>query len=630
MKIKFITIIYIFSILNGLFQIQQLYSQENRKILLHPSQQNNPTIQQQRMSQEQRLFRTAQSYLSMKRYAQAQKILEQLHEKKPENISYYRSLFQVYVIVGYIDRADSLVKFMLEILPQNPQFSIDEANLLFRKKNKDAAIKQWEKIVKQHSNNFSVYSQVANAMLENQLFEDAIVVYEKAIRTIPKTDHLYQTIASIYQNRLMYKDAATSLLVYLEKQPQQKQYIFSRILSFKIEAEDRLEFFNMLQEKIKNSPNPDDIRLLLAQLYQRYDNFEEAFRIYTQLEGKQKDPQYLIQFAKSAAADSSYEIALKAYDLILDKFTNNKNLMETYMGAVASLLKLAERDNDISYADKAMLLIEKAQLNLPKHKDLPGLIFLKGVFRLEYYFDVDGAISIFFELTNLQNAGSRYRDLALVKLGECYLIKGNLDDAQRMFVQVKEKSQTKLAQMQLARSYYFKKEWENATDILNKIIQISGASNEITNDALQLNMRIALSKTIPEVLALLSESDLLVYQHKKSEAIEKLMDVLNLPNIPASVKSDVYRQITNLSLELSEIPQALDFCIKAIDDSSIYIYADLHLFLMATILEQKVQRYKEAYKSYQELLRNFPHSLLVEKARSRVTYLRNEKIIELP
>jgi tetratricopeptide (TPR) repeat protein len=610
--------------------VSSIYSQGLKIEIPPPGIQKSDSSVQKILNRQQNFFRTAQSYINMKRYDQAIKILEQLVQERPDNFSYYQSLFRTYLTMGQVTKADSLVKFMSKKYSNNYQFRIDEANLLFRQNQKEAAISLWSEILEQNKKTIGVYHQVASSMLENQLYEMAIKVYQQAIKALPKTDYLYQTIASIYQNRLMFSEAADNLLKYLEKEPQQQSYVFTRILSFQIDPEDRPPFFKALGEWTKKTTHPENIHLLLAQLYQRYGNFEKAFEIYKELKAKQDNLKYLLEFASSAAADSSFEVALKAYSLLLDQFPQNQRSIDVYFGAVSCLLNLAEKNNSENYAEQALVLIDDAQRFFPNHPDLSGLIFLKGIFKMEYFFDLDAAIKIFYDLSSQQNSKNKFRVPSLVKLGECYLKKGDLENARLQFEKVKAIPKTYLAHMQLARTYYFKKEWQKATEILEILLKQQGTASETANDALELNLRLTMLKGAPDVLEKLSQSDLLIFQHKKSEAANKLVNLLDLTNIPSLLRAGIYTQLINLFLDLENIPQALDYCVKAIDDSSVALYTDRHLFLMATILENKTNAFREAFQAYQNLLQNYPNSMLTEKARERIQFLREEKIIELP
>jgi len=182
----------------------------------------------------------------------------------------------------------------------------------------------------------------------------------------------------------------------------------------------------------------------------------------------------------------------------------------------------------------------------------------------------------------------------------------------------------------MAKTYYFLNEWEKATEVLAEIIKKEGVKGEITNDALALKIKLSFVQTAPEVLRQLSEAELLIFQRKKSEAIERLCKVIEISELPALFKSEVYEKIVRLSLSLNNISEAIEYCTKAIQDSSMVFYADQHLFLLGQILEENLQEYEEAFKTYRKLLENYPNSLYANQVRERMKFLKKEKIPELP
>jgi len=428
----------------------------------------------------------------------------------------------------------------------------------------------------------------------------------------------------------MYAQATQNYLKYLEKQPEQRAFIFNRILSFQLEPEERPALFKMLEDEARKSKQSTDIHLLMAQLYQRYRDFDKAFEIYQQLENQDSEGNYLLQFARAAELDSSYNIALQTYRIIIDKQPGSKSAMVAYSGAVTTLFSLAKNSGNTSYADEALKLIETVQSKFPTHPDLARLSYLKGVFYLDYFFDVDRAADIFSDLTSAKSISNEYRDMAALKLGECYLIRGQLGQALATYQNISQPGHQGEALLQTAQTYYFMKDWEKAGDTINRIIQKEGLQADVTNNALELQMRMSQVQSLPEVRDMLSEADLLVFQRKKSEAIKKFSKIVQTESVPPLVKSDAYSEMTRLALELKEIPPALDFANSAIRDSSLSNYADEHLFMLASIMDKQLNRPADAFKIYQQLLEDYPNSLFVDRARERMKNLREQKPTEIP
>ena len=227
-----------------LLLVMSSYGQENPlENLKQTGAQNEQLVKQRAARRDQQRFRTAQSYINHHRYLAAIPILEDLVIRHPQNTSYYDWLLRSYFMISNLVRADSLVSEMLCKQFRVPYFQIGKANILYRQGKEKEALRLWNNILIQNSSNLNVYSQIANSMIENRLWDEAVLTYHKAIESLPKATNFYMNIANIYKTRLMYLEATDYYLKYLAVQPKQQKFVFNQILAFKIPEEQQDEFF---------------------------------------------------------------------------------------------------------------------------------------------------------------------------------------------------------------------------------------------------------------------------------------------------------------------------------------------------------------------------------------------------
>ncbi|MFN2127192.1 MAG: hypothetical protein ACK2TU_04970, partial [Anaerolineales bacterium] len=391
---------------------------------------------QQNNARDQKLYRVAQSYMNTSRYELAIPILQGLCRDNPSNRGYYQTLLRAYLTVSRIETADSLNRSMKKHFPGDLAFDIDYGNILYRKGEHQKALDLWQQIIRQDPTRLNLYTQIADAMVQNRLLDDAVNIYLQGAHNIPRSEFLYQNIAGLYQSRLMYVEAAKYYLKYLDANPNQQQFIFNRILSFQLEPEQQGSFLKTIESLAKESKNKDDILLLTAQLYQRYGKYEDAYKIYENLDKEQKRGIFLLQFARSAERDSSFHIALKAYTEVIRHYPDNKTILQAYQGSVTTLFSLASVENNSKFAERAINLIDSVQTRYSDNPDIADMVYLKGAYYLDYYFDVDRAISIFADLIKNPRTPARQRNITLLKMGEGYIIKGQLDEALNTFNKV--------------------------------------------------------------------------------------------------------------------------------------------------------------------------------------------------
>jgi len=617
-----------------LFFFQSLFLSVKTDTIHQSSQtttnQANPQKESQLKTRDDQLFRSAQSYIKLNRPQYAIRLLEDLLTRHPYQLSYYEWLLKAYLQLSRFELADSLIDEMQHRMPENPRFKIDKADVLFQSNEKGKALQIWEKILENNTNNLNVFNQVADKMIQNRLIDEAIEVYKKAAIQFPKAYSFYYNIANLYKSRLMYIEATEYYLKFLSKQPDQRSLVFNQILSFQIEDDQREDFFKILETKYKELEQNIEIKLLLAQLYQRYKEYDRAFNIYLQLEDNKSKGSLLLQFARSSERDSSYQIALKAYQEIIKKYTKSPYSIQAYKGAVSTLFNLAKQTSLQHFAERGISLVDSLQSLYPNHSELHNLLYSKGEFYIDFYFDIDKAIEIFTTILNTKNLNIQIRNQTYLKLGECYLLKGQLEFALKTFQTVNHPQYLGEANLFITKTYFYMNEWDKSREILQSIIKSEGVSSTITNDAIELQMKLNMVNNSSEILTRLAEADFLVFQRKKSEAIKKFINLSESTSITALLKSDIYLEIIQLSIGLEEYIQALKYCSIAINDSTLVQYIDNHLFLMAGILENQLNRYQEAFNTYQKLLQIYPNSYFAEPARDRMKLLREQKIIEIP
>ncbi len=587
-------------------------------------------ISQQEARRDQQRFRIAQNYINTNRHELAIPILEDLHSRYPSNMTYYEWLFRTYLTLSEISKADSLVSLMQTRDPQNVNFRIDQATIYFQKDQRKRALELWNRILEENPSNINIHTQVANAMLSNRLMDEAIAVYERAIQNIPNSQNLYLNIANLYRSRLMYVKATDYYLKYLEIQPGQRSYIFNQILAMQIEPEQRANFFRVLEERIAEDKQSREITLLLGQLYQRYSQYEKALETFLKLEEDKNNDVRLLDFARSAEQDSAYAVALKAYRYVVKNYPESSRLINAYSGAISTLFHMAVMHSQQQFADQAFRLIDSVNTRFSGHPELSRLKYLKGVFYLDYFFDVDAAMNIFTEILNSPGLAPARRNETLLKLGECHILKGELDKAINIFSQAKGSLYEAHAALSTARVYYFKKDWEKSSQTLEELVGRLGANADVINDALALKMKISFSQSVPFILGSFAEAELLEFQQKKSEALKKFAEITRRDSVPPVLKSQAYLQAVELSLELDEPLQGAELCKNAIADAQIQPYADKHLFLLAGILKNSLNRPEEAADVYLEILQSYPNSLLADRARDELRQMKEIKGVEFP
>lgn len=587
-------------------------------------------LSEKTVAKDQQQFRNAQNYINLNQYHMAIPLLKDLVKRNPDNFTYYDWLLRCFFLTADIDQADSLVTFMQQRHPDDSNYLIDQANVLYRRDQKEAALRKWNQILQAPSADVNIYQRVASAMVDNRLLDEAIKVYLQAINTMPHSENFYLTIAELYRSRLMFSEATHYYLKYLQKIPSQQSFVFNQILSFQIESEQRHKFFQTLENSMRQDSLGETIKLLTAQLYQRYGEFERAFLLYQEMDDPRSEGSQMLQFAQAAERDSSFEVALRAYRYIIRKYPQSRQVIAAYSGAISTLFHLAVQNSHQFSAQLALRMMDTVNYRFPQHPEINHLNYLQGIFYLDFYFDIDKAIEIFSHIIDNKKAEQKLKDEALLQIGQCYLMKGQIPQAMQAYKKVVQAPFRGQALYGIAQSYFFQKQWDECQKTIEELLQTQGLASWVTNDALALQILLNLGKDAPDILQKYSEAEFLRLQRKKSEAVKKYREIIDSGKCPAAIRAEVYLSISRISLELDEPLVALDHCNRAIQDSLIQPYADEHLYLMGTILERFLKRPQDAFNAYKQLLQSYPNSLLAEEARDRMKLIRQQPNFDLP
>jgi tetratricopeptide (TPR) repeat protein len=575
-------------------------------------------------ARERQQLRQAQSYQRINQHENAIKILRMLYANNPANVQYYQELLESYLQLNMLEYAHRLIEQQKASVPLHPRYDIDYGHVLLKEGKKEEALRVWEKIVKTYSDNVGVYTMIASVMASNRMYDEAVEIYKRAYKNHPDKYYLLKTLADFYEIRMQYYQALEYSLEYLRKEPKNYPTVIRQVLSFKLEEPAQMDsIYQLLFKESRKYPDLKELQLVTAKFFQKYQRFDEALQIYRKLEDDKTQGQYFIEFARAVQADSLYQLALDAYQEIINRYSSSKYLLAAYLGAARCNLEIANKKNDAAYARQAVEIIQKVQQQYPAHPDVADLSLLEGDIYRQFFFDVDRSTEIYLQVAKKYNKDVKIRERAYINAGESYIIRGDLERATNLLTRVTSSAEQPRALYNLAKIASYQGNYTEAQEYLNRIIQLQGLSGKITNDALELISLLSFAQSAPEALALYTEADLLLFQQKKSEAVNKLQNALAKP-APPNFRSKMIFEAAHLSADLGEYVEALDYCNQVLQDQQMLLYADEALFMMATIVDYRLNDLSQAFSLYDRLLAEFPESQFAIPARERLKEIRKQ------
>jgi len=496
--------------------------------------------------------------------------------------------------------------------------ALAEAYLL--NSQKDKALDLWNSLLKNKKNDIGVYRMVANSMIGNRLLDNAVEVYELALRNLKNKGILHIDLANLYRSMLNVEKAAEHYLAYYGRFSNQKNFLQNQILNLTKSEQHVEKIAEVLTEYMSKNANKLFVKEILGGLYIKSGKFDQAFDVFNELEKTKNDGSYLFKFGKEAQKNKSYYFAIKAYSKVLE---NNKspiyskayfNLARTHQ-----LIALNKKDSNVSIS-KAIQMFENlvSKNSLQNYSDLSCVIL--GDIYLDFYFDLDKAIYYYGFISKNYPKSKKFNE-SLIKLGDSYLIKGDLAQAKNSYAKNNNKNGFSITTFKLAELDYYQGNFTDALKKYNLIIEKKGSADSLANNALERTIFINSFKQDSENLKSFTYGELLIFQQKYSEAVVHLKKILILKN---SISPNAGRVIANILIKLQKYSEANSILTVLIEQYSQDFHLDEFLFKSA-LIEEILGNYQKSFDLYQTLMIEHETSLYYEKARENARIL-SEKI----
>lgn len=215
-------------------------------------------------------------------------------------------------------------------------------------------------------------------------------------------------------------------------------------------------------------------------------------------------------------------------------------------------------------------------------------------------------------------------------MGDIYLLKNEPWESTLLYSQVEKEAKDQPigyeAKLRNAKLSYYKGEFELAQSHLD-ILKMA-TSREIANDAMELSLLIqdnlALD-TVGEAMKEYAAIEMLLFQNKNDEALQRLDQMKE--NYPKhSLIDEVLWLQAKIYIRQDKNEKAVEQLEKIVNNYSYDILSDDAHFVIAKLLEEKLNQKEKAMEMYQTHLAKYPGSIYAVEARKRFRALRGDKI----
>ncbi|WP_379088390.1 tetratricopeptide repeat protein [Pedobacter sp. UC225_65] len=573
----------------------------------------------------------AYQYYQQADYEKAAVLLEKLFNST-KNDGYFELYFNSLVKIKKYKEAEAILKKLIKENPDKSQYTIALGRVYQENGRIDEANKIFQEAINRTPKDENKFRQLANDFYRFEAYDMAIATFIQGRKVFTDDQMFGFELLSIYRYK---KDKVMLIQEYmnvLTNTPQLLPQAQNAMSSIFEDNRDYQLLQTALLKKIQKDPQAEVFTEMLIWQYIQQQDYEMALRqLIAQDKRTKGDGSFLFNTANTFMANKAYSTAIKAYEYILTKGTEN----ETYVLAKVSLIN-AKYEMVIAgkYDTQAIVpLADEYQEILTKYgKNAQTLFALKKLAYLQAYYLNDLKKAEETLESGLKIQGVQQAEIGQLKidLGDIYVLSKQPWEAVLVYEQVAKQFENQVigneARYRAAKLNFYIGDFKYAksqADVLK-----AATSALIANDAINLSLLISdnlQSKNDSLSLVMYADADMLQFMNKMPQALAKL-DSIDIAFPKNSLTDDVLMAKANIYIKTNDLANAVTALKTLITDHNTSIWRDDALFTLADILEKKLNNPEEAKKLYQQLMNDYPGSMFNAEARKRFRNMRGDNL----
>lgn len=578
----------------------------------------------------------AVQYYNNREYEKAIDLFEKLYDKRPD------SYFYTYLLFSYVEQkdfrsAERLVKKQQKKFPRLARYKVDMGYVYESNNQISKASKEYEDAIKSMPAERFYISDLANAFASRRQPEYAIQTYQQGRKLMRSPTEFTYEIAGTYERLGQVEPALEEYFKIIDNNLQDLISVQNRLQNLLLNDEDNSIYELIRVNTLKQTQkHPDKLSFSILLLWLSVQNLDFETALF---QAKAIDRRYkengdrVFDIAKVAAQNKQWDVAIDAYQYLLAKGKDNT----LYVLSQLELLKVRFGKITSSYPVQISNL---KQIDKEYFKVINEIGFNPGIADIirnhahinAFYLNKDQlAMQMLDSLIAYPGISAHDKALSKIDLADIKLFNDEVWDAALLYAQVdKDFPNDTLghtAKFKSAKlSFYIGEfEWAKAQlDILR-----SATTRLIANDAMELYFTIDDNldeeDEINKALQMYARADLLIFKNQDEKALQTL-DSIFMVGLYNSLFDEVLYKKAEIKVKQGLYNEADSLLNRMIAFYPSELYVDDAWFLRAEIQHFYLKNKSKAMEFYQELISNFPGSLLTQEARQRYRVLRGDAL----
>lgn len=550
----------------------------------------------------------------------------------PKNIPLiHENYFQLMLITGRFTEAQAYIDKAIKRNPSDLYYQIDKGLIYAQSNNKAEQKKYYDKLIDQLSDDPFKARVAAQEFTKNQQFEYAIELYKQSRKKLNDPNAYSIQLASLYRVLNNKTEMVNEYLIYANQNPNNIASI-KNILQNALREEDELELFeNMMFDRVQRDPDNMLYNELLIWVNIQRKNFYSAFIQARAIDKRNKlNGIEVMDLGRISMINRDYKNSVKIFEYIIENYPGTPSYQISRRLVIGCREEIVKNTFPVDAKEIEKLiddyhgLIKDVGLNQNTIEALRSEAMLYAFYLNKH----DSAIVILQQIINTPRISKSIIDQSKLDLGDIYVLIGEPWESTLLYSQVeKSNKDTPIAyeaKLRNAKLSYYRGDFELAQNHLDVLKMAT--TREIANDAMALSLLIKENTQLDTgdlAMKKYADIDLLIFQNKKIEALEKLKELKNqFPDHP--LVDEILFQEATLYMEMGNFPQAIDQLQDIASNYGEDILGDDALFLIGTIYEDQLHEKEKAKEIYQQFLIKYPGSNKAAEARKRFRILRGD------
>ncbi|WP_317899654.1 tetratricopeptide repeat protein [Aurantibacillus circumpalustris] len=577
----------------------------------------------------------AMQYFEQKEFEKANVYFDDLFDANPSAWYYY--YYKSLLGAKEYSKAEKITKKQLKQNKQNVFLYVYLGRIYKLEEDSKKEKESYEKALKELEPIQPNIENLANAFKEDNLYDYAIDVYNKARKVSPDYPYYYER-AEVYKAKNDLSSMINEYLDALEFRDSEIQTVQTNLqnsLGYDDEAGGiRNPLLKQeLQKRIQKHPDKIILSEFLIFIQKQQKDFDGAFVQSRALDKRLKEEgNRIYELAKICVSNQNWDVAKRCFDYLIEKGPENLYYDSAIIdGLNVEYLALTQKPQPSN--QELILLEEKLTKANKKYKtSFLNPIILKNLASLKAYYlnKSEEAIELLESFINLQGLEATMKAEYKIMLADIYLLKGEIWEASLLYSQVEKDFKYEAigqeAKFRNAKLSFYAGDFawaKTQADVLK------GATTKlIANDALDLSLIItdAIGVDTNDIpLKLFSSAELMILQHRYTDAIAR-MDSINLLFSTNTLGDDIYFKKAQIYFKLGKYLDVEAMYKNIVEYYPGDLYGDDAQFRLAELYDKNLNDKEKAKLAYEDVLVKYQGSIFTVEARRRFRELRGDNL----